>query len=394
MANVNNMNFNQVASILNELNAMATGQSGLAPTTEDEWVSVAQKTVKNGYDPLLGALTQVIGRTIFSIRPYSRKFSGIQADAQRYGAITRKISISDKPFEDDNRLNLVDGQSLDMYKVNKPNVLQMNYYGFNQMAKTVTIFRDQLDSAMQSSEQFGQFLSMVTTNVSDMVEQSFETLARGTIGNFIAGKVTANNGVIHLLTEYNTELGLSEEKAFTRDTVMRPENFKAFAQWAYGKIQFYSRKMSERSGEYQIQVQDHELMRHTDVRDQKVYLSADFMAQVNSRALADTFHDSYLKQADNEQVTFWQDINTPRSINVKPTYLTNTGDLLTAPKAVRVDNILGVIFDRDALGYTVANTWSGTSPLNINGGYWNTTYHYTLRYWNDFTEKGIILLLD
>ena len=110
---VNTMDFNQVSTVLNDIYEQASGQKGLAPTTPNEWVSVAQKTLAVGYDPVLNAITQVIGRTIFSNRPYSRRFAGLQVDEQIWGAITRKINIADKPFEDDARFDLVDGQAID-----------------------------------------------------------------------------------------------------------------------------------------------------------------------------------------------------------------------------------------------------------------------------------------
>ena len=126
---VNTMDFNQVSTVLNDIYEQASGQKSLAPTTPAEWVSVAQKTLAYGYDPVLNAITQVIGRTIFSNRPYSRRFAGLQVDEQIWGAITRKINIADKPFEDDARFDLVDGQAIDHYVVNKPNILQTNFYG-------------------------------------------------------------------------------------------------------------------------------------------------------------------------------------------------------------------------------------------------------------------------
>ena len=199
------MDFNQLSVVLNDLNEQVTGRKQLAPANTSEFVSVANTVLQAGYDPVLNAITQMVTRTIFAIRPYSRRFAGLQVDNQRYGAITRKLNIADKPFEDDARFDLVDGQAIDHYILNKPNVLQTNFYGANVYEKSYTIFRDQLDNAFTGPEQFGEFIAMVTQNSSDMVEQAHETTARATINNFMAGKIAANNGVIHLLTEYNTD---------------------------------------------------------------------------------------------------------------------------------------------------------------------------------------------
>ena len=135
-------------------------------------------------------------------------------------------------------------------------------------------------------------------------------------------------------------------------------------------------------------------MRHTPLQDQRVYLFAPLMRMITSRVLTDTYHDNFLNLAETESVNFWQSIITPDSIDVTPTYLNTDGTLITPGSATQQGDIVGVIFDRDALGYTVMNEWSGVTPLNAKGGYWNTFLHFTERYWNDFTEKGIVLLLD
>ena len=76
-----------------------------------------------------------------------------------------------------------------------------------------------------------------------------------------------------------------------------------------------------------------------------------------------------------------------------PSYIDNTGKVVTGSAAV-IDDLFGVIFDDDTLGYTVVNQWSAMTPLNAKGGYWNMFLHYTDRYWTDYTEKGVVLLLD
>ena len=389
MANVNDMGFNQLATVLNSITEEVTGRKALTPTNTGEFISVAQKTLKAGYDPVLGAINQMITRTIFSNRPYERKFAGLQVSNQRFGSITRKLSIADKPFENDGRFEIVDGQAIDHWKTNLPNVLQMNFYGENVFEKSTTIFRDQLDAAFTGPDQFGEFISMQLDNVSNMIEQAHESTARSTIANFIGGKIAANNGVIHLLTEYNTKTGLS----LTAQTVYQPENFKPFMEWVFSRIEELSMLMSERTSLFQIEVTGKPIIRHTPRSYQKVYLYAPAKAAIDARVLTNEYHDNYLKFADNEGVTFWQNPLSPDSISVTPTYLTADGSL-TVGENTEQANIFGVMFDRDAMGYTVMNQWTASTNMNAKGGYINSYWHFTEKYWNDFTEKGIILLLD
>ena len=116
--------------------------------------------------------------------------------------------------------------------------------------------------------------------------------------------------------------------------------------------------------------------------------------QITSRAVSNTFNDDFVKYGNYEAVNFWQSIKTPNSINVKPTYLKADGTLVTPEAASMTSKIFGVIMDEEAAGYTVVNQWSATTPFNAKGGYSNMYWHFTDKYWNDFTEKGVILLLD
>lgn len=386
---VNNMNFEQAATLLNAVHSQVTGKTQIAPADVSEFISVAQKTLKMGYDPVLNAISQVVGRTIFSVRPYSAKFGGIQADAQKWGAITRKLVLADKPLEDNQAFNLVDGQSVDMYEVNKPQALQVNFYGAIEYSKSFTIFRSQLDNAFKGPDEFGRFMAMVIQNALDMIEQTKETCARLTLDNFIAGKIAANNGVVHLLTEYNQDVGGS----YTATTIKEAANWKDFVKWVYARIATLTGLMTERSEEYQIKVTGYDINRHTPFEDQKVYLFADILNAIDARVLADTYNYKFIEYADVEAVGFWQSIETRDQIQITPTYLQADGSLTTG-NAITQSNIMGVIFDDEALGYTTFNEFSGVTPMNVRGEYWNQYFNYVIRYWNDFTEKGLVLLLD
>lgn len=390
---VNDFTFNQLAAVLNDVAEQATGKKGLTPTDTSSFVTVAQETLKTaGYDPVLNAISQVLSKTIFSNRPYEAKFGGLQVSNIQYGNHVRKLSPIDKSFENEARLSLQDGVAIDQYVVNKPGVLQTNFYGANIFEKSVTIFKDQLDSAMSGPEEFGSFLSMVMQNASDQIEQAKESIARATLSNFIAGKYLGDAGnVIHLLTEYNALTGLT----LTATSVYQPANFKPFMQWVYSRIASISSMMTERSLKFHMNVTGKEVTRHTPMSMQKVYLYAPARFQTEAQVLADTYHDNFIKYADNETVNFWQSIDTPDTVDIKPVYLdASTGGLTIASTDQSIAKVFGVIFDEEAVGYTVVNESTDLTPYNAKGRYWNQFWHFTLRYWNDFTENGVVLLLD
>lgn len=388
---VNDLTFNQLSTVLNSIVQQATGKQAQQVTNTAEFVSVAQTALKTGYDPVLQAISQVLSRTIFSIRPYTRKFGGLMVSNQQFGNIVRKLNIADKDWENDSRFELTDGSGVDMYKVNKPTILQTNFYGANAFEKSLTIFKDQLDCAFSSPDEFGRFVSMTMTNASDMIEQAHENLARATLANFIGGKISGDTAsVIHLLSEYNTITGLE----LTAATVYQPANFKPFMQWVYSRVASLSSLMTERTQKFHINVTGKEISRHTPVNKQKVYLYAPARYQTETMVLADVYHDNFLRMADNETVNFWQSIDKPDEINVQPVYLQTDGTLKTDGSPVNQKGIFGVMFDEEAAGYTVVNQWSAPTPFNVKGGYSNIFWHFTDRYWNDFTENGVVLLLD
>lgn len=388
---VNTLSFEQIATVVNQLHRMVTGQNAQAVVTTADFVTVAQKTLMAGYDPVLGAISQVLGRTIFgSDRPYTGKLAGIERSEQEYGYITRKLNISDSDFENSEAFNLTDGQSVDMYKVHLPKTLQMNFYGQTVIDKDVTIFRTQLKNAFRSPNELGSFISMVLQNANDMIEQKRETLRRMTLANLAGGKLAANNGIIHVLTEYNADTGAGVDAT----TVKHPDHWGDFVKWLHARMADVSRMMTERTGFYQIQVTNSFISHHTPVSDQRIFMLSSYLNAIKSRVMSGTYNDDFIKFAYTEDVSFWQSPDAPAKMKVTPVYLQADGTLATASAAVDQDNIIAVMMDRDAAGITVFDEEQAQTPYNTKGKYWNINFSAIVRYWNDFTEKCVVFVLD
>lgn len=393
MASVNELNFKQVSALLTYIVNQATGQSALTPTNMSEFVSVATTALKNGVDPVMSAITQMVSRTIFSIRPYSEKFKGLRVSSERWGNIVRKLNIADGAYIDDTSFALPeDGQSVDMYKLRRPNILQTNFYGANVFSIERSYFREQLECAFTGPEELASFYSMVTGNIMDMIETAHENLKRATLSNLIGGIVKGGGAeqVVHLLTEYNAKTG----GKYTAVTIMAPDVYPDFMKFVYARIATVSALLTERLQRHHINVTGKAITRHTPYENQRLYMYAPVMYESTARAIADTYHDTFLRYADHETVNFWQAVETPDTIKVIPSYLASSGNIITPSEAVTVPKVFALLCDEESCGMTVCNEWSATSPLNITGGYYNVAWHFTDRFWNDFTENAVVFTLD
>lgn len=394
---VNLMTKEQASQLLTSLHEQVTGQTSIVPTDLSDFVSMAQATLRAGYDPILNALSQMVGRTIIAVRPYDEKFRGLEFTSEAFGAIKRKVNYVEGTPEDEKSYQLVNGSSIDDWVVKKPEVLETHFYGSAIYSDTLTIFTTQLRSAFTSPEALGEFMSGLMMHFSNERKQWLEDMKRGILSNFIAAKYTSANGantadedqVVHLLTEYNNATGLS----LTSQTVFQPANFAPFIRWCYARINTLARLMSERSEKFQQRISGKPIMRHTRPQDLRAYILAPFMDQIEAMTLSDTYNTNYLRMVDRESVSFWQSIDAPDQVSVTPSYV--DGDLiLTTANPVSLSGVVGVLFDRDACGYNIYRDDLETSAYNAHGSYYNLVPHVDVQLMNDITEKGVVLMLD
>lgn len=414
----NDMTFYQAATLLNAVQQQATGQASLAPANFNEFVSAAQTTLRTGYDPVMNAISQVFSRTIFSIRPYDRRFALAEISESAYGNHVRKLSIADTPIEDDERYKwpagydasqtanpLGDGESVDMQRIKKNQVLQTNFYGANVWQDHYTIWRDQLDCAFSSPEEFARFVAMITGNMSDKLEQVRETMGRACVINSILGTIAEGESdaatspfnlthrLVPMLTLYNAYTG----ETFTQADIFKPANWAAFTRWAFSIIQSVSKLMEQRSEAFQTVVNGKHVMRHTPKDKQKMFVHTQAMSMFDTMASAVTYNDGYITLPNGvrvEEVAYWQSIKEPMIIKGQGSRIGSNGTpvLYSTPESANIP-VLAYLFDEEALGYATLQQWAAPAPFNAAGGYTNTWLHETQRLYNDHTEKSVVFVL-
>ena len=402
---VNTLTFEQVATVLTSIVKQATNQAVLTPTDTGSFVSVAQMALRADRDAVMQAISNVLARTIFSIRPYSAKLTGLDMDSFRWGNMMRKLSIADSDWQDDPAYawpatydstqtghETGDGYGIDPWTIKKPNVLETNFYGSSVYFDEMTIFEDQLESAFSGPEQLGSFLTLLMTNLSNRLEMSNEGLRRGLVCNAIAALKAENNSErqIHLLTEYNTLTG----ESFTVADIYHPDNFPAFVKWAYSRIANVTDLFTANSTMFQTVISGKPILRHTPLEMQRVYMFSPLLQQVSARVLADTYHENFLRYSDVESLAYWQSIKSPDTVKATPVYTKASDGSVVTGSATTVNNVVGLIFDRDCMGMTTLDRRVLSTPLNTKGLYRNLHVHCKQRVFFDSTEKCALLTLD
>ena len=393
---VNNLAIEDVRLLLNEVHEQVTGQKSLAPVDTSSFISMAQATLAAGTDKVWGAMQVQISRTIFSVRPYTRKFKGLLADDTRWGGIIQKVSYLDSDLSQNEMVyHPVDGQSVDQWIQKKGDILVTRFVGSDAYQDWITIYDQALRDAFLSESQLGAFYAGKMQELSNKWEQYIEELNRTALVNFIAAKLDAESafpdGVVHLLTEYNA-LTL---QSLTITDIYQEANVGPFFRFVRSRINEIGSLMTNRSVKYQIAINGETPVRHTPLQNQKMYIAGQILRRIDTMVNTTTYHDEPLAYADVESVDYWQAIDNPMDINITPAIIDPaTGIAGVASYPVYQTHIMGVIFDEDAVVTNVKEYRLESTNLNARGLYRNTWLTANSQYCNDVTEKGVVLILD
>lgn len=379
---------------MNNLYQQVKGAAALAALNTGDQVTNFTSDLTVYTDPVVTRLSQMVGRTLMAVRPYRDKLRGIEVDSREYGWITRKENFIDDPVEENQTFKLIDGGSIDPWKINKPKVIETRSYGGGQISRSRTIYKNQLKGAFQSPAAMDEFFTGVMTHFDAQIAQDREQYKRTALINYMACLSTYPARVIHLVSEYNAATGSS----LTSTTVFAPANFEAFTQWLYGFIQKLVGLMGNRSYKYHLNPTtatpiSGNIARQTSPENMRCFFNTGFKADMTARVVSNTFNRDDLRDVSWEAVDFWQSIDSPTGIkaSVKPM---TTALVEAAAASVNLSNVFGVLMDRDALTVSYLDDYTGNTAYNPAGEYYNVWHNETVRVTQDLTENGILLLLD
>lgn len=404
------LNYTQISGILNTMYEEYTGRK----TGQNLSFGQMQNTFKMGFeredDNLYQIIPTVLAKTIFSIRPYSRKLSGMVWDVQRYGNYIRKFTpiVNDSNIDNDewnvNAELTKSEESQDWKAGTKPvkyDVLLTIASGGQTFARKYTIWKNQLNAAFDSEDGVASYFSMLMTEFSNIYEIDLENVARAQLANLAiiladagsaaptAGNPCKKNQVFHALKKYNAETGL----AMTAKTIMNPADFRPFMVWLSAEMKTLKENLAIRGTRFHGDFTDKVVNRHTDARDLRFYLVSKFGNYFEANG-SEFFHPEKAELGDYEKVTFWTDPENPMTITGSAEGVSADGTSKFTLTKKTVENVLGLMMDIDTLGIVPVDQSSAMEPLNARYLFRNGWNHYTFKTPVDFTENAILILLD
>ena len=377
------MTTEQIYGLVNSVVDQAIGDSGIVAVDTSSLVSLGDVVLSSSTntEAFLNTLAQRIGKTIIRYRMYRNKLSDLVVDDFTFGAIVQKIRIQMPEAEADQSYGLTDGSSVDHYQIAKPTVDQKIFVTRTPYQYKLTIQQAHLKEAFTGEDAMGRFISAVFGELRNAIEKGLEELGRTCIGTAIVVVDGSSNQTINLVTEYNA-LGhsLTAGPAVMED--------KDFMRWAIARINQVYDYMQDMSVLYN----DTSIPTFTPEEDIRFKCHSDFVRKAQMVLQADTFNKALVDLPSYSRINYWQDSQVGDKYGVKqdrPDPL-NPGQTTT----VTVNNVIGIMYDKDALGTYKKDEIAATTPLNAAGLYYNTYYHEKQLWFYDPSENLVVFTLN
>lgn len=372
------MEVNQVASIVNELSQQYLGADAVETVDLSNIVDVGSRVFDLDHlDKYVNSLIDRIGKVVFVNRAYRGKTPSLVMDAWEYGAVLEKITYDEYPEAQQNdSWELQDGHSYDPNVFYKPKVSAKFFESRNTFDIPMSFAQRQIKSAFTSASQLMAFFGMIETAIQNSMTIKMDQLAEAALNNMIALTLQDNNGnrAVNLLSRYNTAF----TKSLTAAQAITDPDFLRFASYT---MKLFSERIQRLSKLFNVGSKE----RFTSSDRMHIVLLSEFAAGAEAYLYSTTFHDQFVHLTKAETVPYWQGSGTDYSfsstskISVIPTGSQST---------VTGTGILGVMFDRDAVGIANLDRRT-TSNWNGRAEFYNNWYKFDAGYFNDPNENFV-----
>ena len=383
------MKVNQIYELMNSVTGEILGEEAVVNEDLSNVVDIGTALFNaSAIDAYVKSLVNHIGKVIFVNRPYSGSVPSVLMDGWEFGSVLEKISADIPEATENESWELENGASYEQDIFYKPSVTAKFFNSKVTFEIPMSFTEKQVKQSFSSAEQLNGFLSMLYNAVDKSMTIKIDSLVMRTINNMIAETIYADyqgaststkSGVraVNLLKLYNDKFSTS----LTAEAAITDPAFVRFASYTLG---LYSDRLSKISTLFNVEGKE----RYTSADFLHVVLLSDFAKAADAYLQSDTYHNEFTKLPNAETVPYWQasgtgyDFDSVSKIDVK-TASNNT---------VSQTGILGVMFDRDALGVTNLDR-RVTTNYNPKAEFYSNWYKFDAGYFNDLSENFVVFFV-
>lgn len=393
------MNVKQIYTLINSVSSEVLGKTDLVQDDLTGVVDLGNEIFnQNAVDNYVKSLVNHIGKVIFVNRPYAGKVPSVLMDAWEFGSVLEKISADVPTAEENDTWNLQDGKEYKQDVFHKPTVSAKFFNSKVTFEVPVSITERQVKESFSSAEQLNGFLSMIYSAVEKSMTIKTDALIMRTINNMIAETLEADKAAFgwvetsHETVDYSTAstvrcvnlLKLYNDKTgahLAANVAITTPDFIRFAAYMMG---LYSDRLQTISTLFNVGGKE----RFTPKDVLHTVLLSDFATAAKTYLYADTYHSDNVLLPSAETVASWQATGRDYAFsNVSKI------DVKSASGAtISVSGVLGVMFDRDALGVTNLDK-RVTTNYNAKAEFFNNYYKFDAGYFNDTNENFVVFFV-
>ena len=386
------MEVKQIYTLMNSVSNEVLGTTNLVKEDLTGIVDMGTEVFnQNAVDNYVKSLVNHIGKVIFVNRPYAGKVPSVLMDAWEFGSVLEKISADIPQATENESWALNDGQEYKQDVFHKPTVTAKFFNSKVTFEVPVSITERQVKESFSNAEQLNGFLSMIYSAVDKSMTIKADALIMRTINNMVAETFKADataftggdyskgstNRCVNLLKLYNDKFGTS----LTPQVAILNPDFIRFASYTIG---MYADRLGSISTLFNIGGK----ARFTGSDMLHLVLLTDFAKGADTYLYSDTYHNEYVALGKHETVPCWQASGQSYSFSD-----VSTIEIKTASGTdVKVTGVIGVMFDRDALGVSNLDR-RVTSNYNAKAEFFNNYFKFDAGYFNDTNENFVVFYM-
>ena len=379
------MEVKQIATLINDITSEITGKTNLVKEDLSNIVDVGKELFNaTDVDNYVKSLVNRVGKTIFVNRKYSGKVPSVVMDSWEFGSVLQKISADLPQATENESWELENGTSYDPNIFYKPTVSAKFFNSKTTFEIPLSFTEKQVKESFNSSSELNAFISMLYNAVEKSMTVKIDSLVMRTINNMIANTFDGDaSGIraVNLLKEYNTVNGLSGASALTANKALTTPEFLRFASL---KLALYADRLGTMSTLFNAGGKE----RFTPKDMLHIVLLSDFAEGAKIYLESDTFNKDLVKLPLAETVPYWQ--GSGKSYSFADVSKINVQIAKgSTKKDVTLNGVIGVMFDRDALGVCNLDR-RVTTNYNPKAEFFSNWYKFDAGYFNDLNENFVL----